>query len=389
MSKYITSLILLIVLYKAEAQSSALDIGNDLYAKGYYSKSIEAYQNHSSKADIYDKIAKAYIALGNYDQALLNYEYSVNANPNNVLFKFEYAKLLTKSKQYEKASEVLYRLVDVDSLNPNYHYELGLTLEKLKDSTAQDKFLRTFDLDSTHQKAIFKIARFNLVKRRHVKVNYYTDIGLKSYTNNKELISLKAQNYYWKEDYHKAIIWFEKLIELNERTLFVYEKLREVYKKVYNYEKAIEYGILALKLDPKNAENMFALGQAYEQQALLYKREDDYKNAEKYITQALILFDRPLNAEYATLAGIYSIQKKYKEAIDIYKIAIKENPKDDFIHFRLVLVKDAYYEDTDAKIKVYENFIASFPKSRMKDFAQHKLTQLREEKFLATEEKKD
>ena len=152
MNKHILSLILLIILYKAEAQSSALELGNDLYSKGYYSKSIEAYQNHTNKTDVYDKIAKAYIALGNYDKALLNYEYSVKANPDNVLFRFEYAKLLAKSKQHKKASEAFKKLIEIDSLNPNYHYELGLTLEKLKDSTAQDRFLKTFDLDSTHQK---------------------------------------------------------------------------------------------------------------------------------------------------------------------------------------------------------------------------------------------
>ncbi|AXT21150.1 hypothetical protein D7030_09140 [Flavobacteriaceae bacterium AU392] len=386
MIKYIILFILLITLYKAEAQSSALELGNDLYAKGYYSKSIEAYQDHTNKADVYDKIAKAYIALGNYDKALLNYEYSVKANPDNTLFKFEYAKLLNKIKQYKAASDVFYTLVVTDSLNPNYHYELGLVLEKLKDSTTQDRFLKAFRLDSTHQKAIFRIAKHHLIKRHHKTVDDFIDIGLKSYANNKELISLKAQNFYWKEDYHKSIKWFEKLVELDERTLFVYEKLREIYIKVYNFEKAIEYGVLALNLDPKSPENMFALGQAYEQQALLYNNEDDYKNAEKYMKAAIEILDRPLDGEYLKLAGVYSSQKKYKEAIEVLQIAIKENPRNAFTYFRLVLLKEVYYEDVDAKIKAYEEFIKKFPKSRYLTFAQSKLSKLKEEKFLKIED---
>lgn len=189
-------IIIITLAFKAEGQSSALQLGDSLYINGNYSKAIEVYKQLEKQSIVYDKIAKTYFALGNYDEALLYYEKSIQSNPDNALIKYEYAKLLSKTKKYEDASTVFYKLIDIDYKNPNYHYELGLLLERLKDSTAQNRFYSAFQLDRTHQKAIYRIARFHLKKRHYKQVNYYADIGLKTYVNNKELISLKAQNYY-------------------------------------------------------------------------------------------------------------------------------------------------------------------------------------------------
>ena len=203
------------------------------------------------------------MALGNYDEAILNYQKSIDSNPDNALTKYEYAKLLSKTKNYKEASDEFYKLIDIDYNNPNYHYELGLVLENLKDSTAQNRFFSAFQLDSTHQKAIFRIAKFHVKKRKYKIANYYIDIGLKTYANNKELINLKAQNYYLKKDYDKAVIWFEKLLSLNESSQFIHEKLSFSYAQLYEYEKAIEHGELALIFDPKNATNLYIQGQLY------------------------------------------------------------------------------------------------------------------------------
>jgi tetratricopeptide (TPR) repeat protein len=371
-------IILLIFVCKAEAQTSALQLADSLYLHGNYSKAIEAYKSHSNQDDVYQNIAKAYIALGNYDEALLNYENSLKANPKDALVLFDYGKLLARVKKYKEALDVFYQLIDIDYKNPNYHYESGLVLQQLGDSTDQNRFRNAYDLDSTHQKAIFQIAKFHLIKRQHNRVDKYVDIGLKSYANNKELISLKAQNFYWKEDYKNAAIWFEKLIALNESSQFIHEKLSFCYDRIYETEKAIEHQLLAVKFDPKNATNLFILGQ-------LYQHAHDYTNAEKYYLNALTILDTPLDAEYVKLATVYNLQGKEKEAIDAFKKAIHENPNNHSAQFFLVLTLDKYYKDIDARIKLYENYKEKFPESPFRAFAQRKLTELKEEKHMKTD----
>lgn len=376
----IRSVLVVIVLFgfKVEAQTSALSKGDSLYVRGNYSKAIKAYQDLRMPALTQVKIAKAYIGLGNYDKALEHYEQHLVVRPKDELVLMEYAKLLSKMKKYTLASEVLHQLIDIDYKNPNYHYEAGVLLERLKDSTAQNRFYAAYQLDNTHQKAIFKMAKKHLSRRNYAQVDYYADKGLAVYANNKELISLKAQNYFWQEDYKEAILWFEKLVALHEFSLFVHEKLSVCYARLYDFEKAIVHCKIALDIEPNNASNLYVLGQ-------LYERNDDFENAEKYILAAITLSDIPMDKEYMQLGYVYNLQKKYKEAIEAYTIATKENPENENALFFLILSKDRYYKDIDTRLKLYEQFKKKFPKSKMMAIVDKRISELKEEKFLKTD----
>lgn len=372
------TIIFLLVLFKTEAQTSVLNMADSLYTNGNYSKAIEHYKTHKNQSEVYDKIAKAYVAIGNYDEGLQNFKASIEANPEDALLKFEYARLLSKTKKYEMATEVFNDLIHIDSKNPNYHYELGIVLEQLKDSTAMDRFRSTYELDHTHQKAIYKIAKYYLQKRKHETADKFIDKGLKSYENNLELISLKAQNYYWRQYYREAIKWFEKLLELGESSEFIYEKLSLCYGNHYEYEKALEYRLEVLKYNSTDATALYVIG-------TYYFELQQYEKAEEYISKALLLLDRPLSTEYAKLATALNHQKKYPEAIAALKKSIKENPENEFTHFQLALTLETYYADYDAKLKVYEDFKKKFPNSKINPFVDDKISKIKKEKFLKTD----
>ena len=370
------------IIFKTEAQTSVLRVADSLYINGNYTKAIQQYKVYANQGEVLDKMAKAYMAIGNYDEAIKNYEASVNANPKNALIKYEYGKLLASTKNYIQASKLFNDLVNVDSTNPNYHYELGLVLEKLEDSTALNEFRTVYKLDKTHQKTIYKIAKYYLQKRKHKLVDIYVDKGLEAYANNLELISLKAQNYYWQRDYREAIKWFEKLIELGEYSEFIYEKLSLSYVEHFNYEKALENRLIALKYNPNDASAKYVIG-------TYYFELDDFENAEKYISQALLVLDQPLDAEYMKLATVLNRQKKYKESITALKTAIDENPSNEYAHFHLALTLETYYADYDAKLKVYEDFKKKFPNSKINRFIDDKISRIKEEKFIKEGEKED
>ena len=197
--------------------------GDSLYLSGNYSKAIEFYTQAEDPS--YVRIARSYVAIGNYDLALENYQRAIEKDPKNELALYEYAKLLSKTKKFQSSVEVFDRLMNIDYRNPNYHYEMGLAQDRLKDSTAINRFIAAFQLDRTHQKAIYQIAKHYLKRGRYSLVDHYTDIGLTNYENNIELISLKAQSDFRREYYTKAQKSFEKLIELGESSEFIHEKL--------------------------------------------------------------------------------------------------------------------------------------------------------------------
>ncbi|WP_338732700.1 tetratricopeptide repeat protein [Mangrovimonas cancribranchiae] len=368
-------LLCLLICFKAEAQTSALSVADSLYAHGKYSQAITIYKSDTLNPATNLKIARSYEAIGNYDKALKHYQKGLTNN--DLLSRFNYVKLLSKTKQYTLAKSQLETLIALDSVNPNYHYQLGVILEATNDSTAINKYQTAYNLDSTHQKAIYKIAREFVKTRQFDKANEFIDKGLMGYANNVSLISLKAQNLYYKEYYEQAQQWFHKLIDLGEQSEFIYEKLSLCYAKNFHYKEAITYRQKTLKYNPQNANAMFVIGSYYEQL-------QDYENAKKYIEQALLIKDQPLDFEYQKLAMVYNRLKKYDKAIEAYKKAIKEAPDRVDIHFFMLLSKERYYADMDAKIKLYEDFIKRFPNEKnFVAIANRRLQELKEEKFMS------
>ncbi|WP_179318377.1 tetratricopeptide repeat protein [Winogradskyella helgolandensis] len=346
-----------------------------LYVNGNYSKAIETYKTLPNLDAVYDDIAKANMAIGNYGEAIVNYEKAITANPKDLLFQYEYAKLLSRTKKYDKANQLFLNLIASDSLNPNYYYELGIVLEKQKDTTALQEFINTYTLDDTHQKAIFKIAKHHLIKRNFVEAHGYIDRGLESYENNVELISLKAQTYYHQEYYTHAVSWFNKLLDLGEKSEFIHEKLSLSYAQNSDYEDAIYHRKQALKYSPNDANAIFVIGNYYQ---LL----ENFEEAEKHISLALMLKDLPLSDEYQQLGTILNRQKKYDQAIKAFQKSLKEDPTNMMSEFFLLRTKDEYYADVDSKIKLYEQFIEKNKKSPFVSYAQGRLKELKEEKFL-------
>lgn len=376
--KQIIEVIFTLILINSQAQTSVLKSADSLYARGNYAKAIEIYKTHQPIEAVYGEMAKAYMAIGNFDEASAHYELAVKAQPHNDLITFEYAKLLSRFNKTDNALAIFNDLSQKDESNPNYHYEIGLLLEKKMDTTAYHQFLKAYELDATHQKAIFRIARYYLVNNKNETSLKFINKGLESYANNVELINLKALNYYYMEDYIACAKWFERLIQLGESSQFIHEKLSFCYAQDSEYQKAIEQGELALKFNPNNATNLYIQGQ-------LYERIRDYPNAEKYLIMALKIMDEPLDVEYTELARVYNLQKKYKEGIETLQKAIKENPSSIISQFYLAAAKEKYYADYDSKIKVYEAFIEKYPKSHYVSLAEMRLKQLKEEQFMKQE----
>jgi len=349
---------------------------DDFYVNGNYSKAIETYKSLENLDVVYDDIAKAYMAIGNYDEALDYYEKAVTANEDNLLIKYEFAKLLARTKKYKEANLLFTNLITSDTLNPNYHYELGIVLEKQKDTAALEQFMDAYKLDETHQKAIFKIAKYRLMKRDFLSTHIYADKGLESYKNNVKLISLKAQAYYHQEYYTHAIVWFQKLLDLGEESEFIYEKLSLSFAQNSDYIEAINFRKKALKYSPNDANAMFVI-------ASYYERLRDFEKAEEFMTQSLLLKDLPLSDEYQKLGTILNRQKKYEAAIKTFQKSLKEDPSNMVTEFYLLRTKDEYYADIDAKIRAYEKFVEKYKDNPFVRFSESRLKELKQEKFLA------
>lgn len=372
--KFIFIICLVALSYITYGQNSK-ERADALYANGNYTKAISVYKSLDNLSEVYDDIAKSYIAIGNYGEGLAYYKKAIDVNREDALLKYDYAKLLSKTKRYLEANVHFRELIVQDSLNPNYHYELGVVLEKLRDTTALNAFIKAYNLDQTHQKAIFKIAKYHLIKRKFEDVHKFVDKGLVTYEQNVELISLKAQAYYHQDYHRKAIEWFKKILGLGEASEFIHEKLSLSFAQYSDYEDAIYHRKEALKYNPYNSDAMYVIG-------TYYGHLKNFEMAEEYITKALKIKDVSLSHEYQYLGTVYNRQKKYEKAIKAFQKSLKEDPKNIMSEFFLIRTKDEFYADLDAKIKLYEDYLKRKEESPFKIFAKKRLKELKEEKFI-------
>jgi len=197
-----------------------------------------------------------------------------------------------------------------------------------------------------------------------------------------ELISLKAQNYYWQNLQRKAVVWFERLLELGESSEFIYEKLSQSYGVSYEFEKAIEFRKKLLQLNPKDVDS-------YKWIASYYQNLDNWPEAEEYQRKYLMLMDVSLSDEYKNLGVILNSQQKYKEAIDAFNMALDEDPANEMAAFYKSMSMSVYYADYDAKLAAFESFKKKFPNSRMMQSADLMIKKIKDEQFMKGESEKD
>lgn len=91
----------------------------------------------------------------------------------------------------------------------------------------------------------------------------------------------------------------------------------------------------AIALDPKNEVGRYNLGNAY------YGKEMDETAQQRYKQAALTANSKAeRHKAFHNMGNTYMNQKKYTEAVEAYKNALRNNPKDDETRYNLALAKD-------------------------------------------------
>ena len=124
---------------------------------------------------------------------------------------------------------------------------------------------------------------------------------------------IEAEKYFILEDYSKALVLFQKALEIEPDNSAIHYKLAETFFKSEDYDTAINHIKEALELEQNN-KFYYLLA------AEIYTKKNDYTEAANIYEE--LLTNIPGTEEYLfDLANIYIYQEKYKEALDTYQKA--------------------------------------------------------------------
>ena len=303
------------------------------------------------------------------------YEYTLNNNyKNHVVYRLlakSYNHLASETKEYKKyemkslnniIESINYNILDIESFNmflnkiknkKGRYNDLLITfidrLFKVNDNTIDNmKYISIILADLASNKVAIDYIKDNYKKHPLEIANDYLNDAMKKDSKNLELYIayLKIADY---AKIRRAVIkTIEKLFPDNQRTQLL--KCYDAYN-MEDYDNAIK----ELK---KNIEFSPSTSESYDMLSNIYLEKNDFPNAKKYIKLALASSNN--NATYKAkyynillkqgkkklvirkllndvalktynidilniLADIYKDKKLYKKALEIYKLALKED----------------------------------------------------------------
>lgn len=376
--KKIVILILLLVIFQAEAQSSALTIADSLYASGNYTKAINYYAKEGSQKGSL-RIARAYNSIGNYAKAMIQYESLVAKAPDLQIARFELGKLYLKTKRFDEGRKLFTNLVRDDANNPEYLYYQGESFRELDQSASSlVAYKKAVIVDSTHLKSIFQLGKHFVITRAKGEAVKYLDMGLNFYPDDVSLINLKGLSLYNNDEYEKALPLFERLIELGEKKEFVYTKLANCYFKTWELEKAKTTYKHLIFMDEDNEHAYFNLGHVF-----FKDRQSD--SATYYIKKSIEVRKVTFEKEYESLARFARTEEDLKTSLKYYRLAFEEDPSNYRVFYQICTLIDQTSEEPEVKLKYYENFIKKFGRDKryISDFVLKRISELKEELHFA------
>lgn len=371
---------LLLVTGNSIAQSSGLSAADSLYALGNYTEAINEYaKDNRTNSNL--QIARAYNAIGNYDKAIIQYEDVIANNPSYELPRFELGKLLLKTNKTQEAVYQFYDLIHEGSRNPEYYYYMGTTMIELDSFKEGIQFLKTaYNLDNEHLRSIFQLGKYYVGQQEKDSVLLYVDKGLDFYPNDVSLINLKALALFNNDEYEKAKILFEKLLDLGEGKPYIYEKLGQCYYRLWEFEKAKSaYSVLL------NFEE--SIPTAYNGLGSVYWKEQKLDSAALFFKKAIKAKKPVLAGEYVALAGLAREQNDLKAALNYYKLAFEEDDTNHMVYYQICTLVDQLYDDPKVKLDQYSSFLEKFgdKKPYFSDVVATRISELKEEMHFASE----
>ena len=153
--------------------------------------------------------------------------------------------------------------------------------------------------------------------------------------------------YHNKKEYEKALLNYNKAIELNPEYEYAYVWRGKVYYDQKEYEKALTDYSKAIELNPEYEYSYTCRGE-------VYYDEKEYEKALTEYSKAIELNPEDEYA-YARRGDVYYDEKEYEKALIDYSKVIELNPEDDYAY---ACRGDVYYEK-----KEYEKALADFDRA--------------------------
>jgi tetratricopeptide (TPR) repeat protein len=427
--KHISTLISLTFLLITNAVTLGQSQNELLYLQGNYDQILEESKSLNDSTEIFwnalvqDKLGNTLLSIDILSEGLESQ--SNNSRMEILLSDFlfktgQYASakpILLKYKEYpdsflkllrvlefesdnQAAIDLLEERLETDSANIEYLARLGDNyLEINYILNAKAAFEKVIALNSKDIVALGKLANIHLKITMGEKTAIkYCDQALALDSTNRTIIKIKGLAAFRIGDFEIAEESFNYLFEHGDSSIVTLKHLGISEVKNYAFANSREHLLLAHEQDSADYEICYFLGRGYLNSRTPGKGLDYLELADSLIQPRPAI----LGAIIIEKASIYNTLKLYDEELEAYKLALKINPKTEYLYFMASIYHHRLHDNKMA-LEYYEKFLAELPPPpngrqgtqkemqsiSLKRVAEKSLEEIKEELFFSGELKND
>lgn len=323
----------------------------------------------SANISVISRKGHCYFRLGNFGQAILQYEkiLAIDSTQTNALFQL--AQLYSRNTQFEEAEQCFVKLIAIDSTNSFYRKQYGVLATQtssLVNATLQFKEAIKYNPRD--------VEAYILLSNTLLEMEFYgalDTILTEAITRIKspQLKLLLAKTYLGQERYREVIETTQSIMKGD--TIPTYARLLGIsYFELQEYDKAIPCMDFLIR-------HGMGVEWVYYYMGVSLREVNQIDSSIAYLNKAVDKgISENIHNYYSQLASTYEAKKDFKNAIKYYKAAY-ETSKADILLYHLARNYDEYYKDKTQAIQYYKRYLNSDDTIKVaKEFVRYRLDQL-------------
>jgi tetratricopeptide (TPR) repeat protein len=312
-------------------------------------------ENHAAKYELAD----IYVRQKKYNDALFFAEKAVSANPRNPWYKELLAEIYQHLKQFDKAANIYSQLVKDNPQRGDYYLQWADNLMMNKDPAeaikVYDKLEEEFgvnkDVSMEKQRIYMEMKKYDKAVAEVMKL-----INLNP--RDPQLYGVLAEIYQSQGEFDKALDAYEKLKSIDPDNPYLHLSLADYYRTKGDNETAFKELKLAFENKDLDLQTKLQIIASY---YTLFELHAELQSQALELSEALVKAHPEESKVYGIYADFLVKQKKYEEARDNYRMALKLDASSPFELYRNLLFLDQELSDWDAVMTDSKEAMDKFP----------------------------
>ena len=333
----------------------ALDISpDDALVLKYLGKIFENEKNFSTAVQYYEKssglnihdkeiwlrLGMCYLYTGNFEKSIMAFEKANMYTPNNTDVYTGWGMALMRQKKYALAKDKFNYACTISKYNYTAILLSAVMEKRLGEYEIAEEKISFLIKVAPNESSLYEYSHLKLIKQNYDEAIEYAN---KTIECNKLMLPayfILAEAYSILKDSENVCQTFNKALEVDLDSPSLHFEYGKCAIRLLDFKKAREEFLLAIKKDNNNedAKIGLALLDAYNMNFDLLE-EVKNKNLNNVYVQEAIGYQ-------------YLSEKRFSEAVDIFKNALKTDCNQTYVYYGLVLA----YIGLDEKMKIKENF---------------------------------